>query len=189
MVKLRTMKIIPPVHGLLEKITCIYKQPDNQSIVTQLAEPYQCACRLSSVFHQPTVRAPALLKAITSAVLLSVNTIKLSQLLKTRECYELKLWSNATEMRSLKTVALASGIDRSLLKSLIYARKLDQLAPNKATDTILDLEPDKYIHQLVSRNGPEYDLNIGNWLRVAEVPSSVLLLHGQAQTTHVFLSY
>lgn len=90
---------------------------------------------------------------IVAPILRSIEPIKADRFLKEREQYEIEISAKKSEVPSLQTLPYTASIDRTLLKSLFFMRKFDNIAPaaNKAKDLDKD-SIETYIQYLVSRS-------------------------------------
>lgn len=90
---------------------------------------------------------------ISAPILRSVDPIKVVRFLKERERYELEIAAKQAEVPTLKSLPYTASIDRTLLKSLFYMGKFDDIAPeaNTAKD-LTDEHIQAYVKSLVSRS-------------------------------------
>ena len=79
---------------------------------------------------QSSIAGVALFAPISAPILRSVYPILVARFLKEREIYELEITAKQAEDPTMTPLPYTASIDRSLLKSLFYMGKFDDIAPN-----------------------------------------------------------
>ena len=101
---------------------------------------------------QSSTTGIALFAPISASVLQSVDPTLGACFLKERERYELEITAKPAEAPTMALVPYTASIDRSLLKSLFYMGKFDEIAPNAEDAGSLTSDNIKqYVDSLVKR--------------------------------------
>ncbi len=89
---------------------------------------------------------------IAAPVLRSVDPVEAARFVRERERYELEITSKQVEMPTLKVLPYTASVDRTLLKSLFYMGKFDEIAKD-ATNVadLTDTHIETYVKALVTR--------------------------------------
>lgn len=86
-------------------------------------------------------------------MLRTIDPVNVARFLKERERYEIEIAAKQVEVPTLKVLPYTASVDRTLLKSLFYMGKFDDIAPDIAT--VKDLTTDHietYVRSLISRS-------------------------------------
>ena len=95
---------------------------------------------------------------IAAPVLRSVDSFQVARFLKKRERYEFEIFSKQADLPNLTELPYTASIDRTLLKSLFFMGKFDNIAKGVASASSLNDEHIKtYVQSLVSRTDKTID--------------------------------
>lgn len=86
-------------------------------------------------------------------MLRSIDPVNVARFLKECERYEIEIAAKQVEVPTLKVLLYTASVDRTLIKSLFYMGKFDDIAPDVAT--VKDLTTDHietYVRSLISRS-------------------------------------
>ena len=95
---------------------------------------------------------------IAAPVLCSVDPVQVARFLKERERYELEILSKQADLPNLTALPYTASIDRTLLKSLFFMGKFDNIAKGVESASSLNNKHIKtYVQSLVSRTDKTLD--------------------------------